>query len=83
LEKGAVAVMSPPNLKRASPRGLGECSDDDYDVLEDGASTKALAIACFAARVGGVTALRDKVTSSAQSLVPFRSGPAKDRARQS
>ena len=27
--------------------------------------------------------LRDKVTSSAQSVVPFRSDPAKDRARQS
>ena len=27
--------------------------------------------------------LRDKVTSSAQSLVPFRSDPAKDRACQS
>jgi hypothetical protein len=27
--------------------------------------------------------LRDKVTSSAQSLVPFRPGPAKDRAYQS
>src|SRR5262249_42823844 len=34
-------------------------------------------------RVGLFAPLRDKVTSSAQSLVPFRSGPAKDRAYQS